>query len=262
MSEEAHIVFEESGAVARVRLNRPERRNALTRAMLERLAEVFAGLGRRRDLRAVILSGAGREAFCAGTDIAELETLDEAAARRASVRGQAACEAIEMCGLPVIAAIGGVAAGGGFELALACHLRVASSRARFSLPETKLGMIPAYCATQRLARTLGHGRALALMLAGESLTAEEALRAGLLNRVVEPERVLGEAEALARSINDESAPLAVRACLEAVTRGARLPLEEGLALEAELFSRLFGTEDVREGTRAFLEKRAPVFRGR
>lgn len=271
--EEAHIVIEnivvenvvveQAGAeIARVLLNRPARRNALTREMLERLAELFAGFGARPRLRAVILSGAGGGAFSAGTDIAELAKLDNEEARRASERGQRVCAAIESCGVPVIAAVDGVAAGGGFELVLACHLRVASARARFTLPETRLGMIPAYGGTQRLARVVGEARALAAMLAGESLTAAEALRLGVVNRVVEPAEVADAAEAMARAIIRESAPLAVRACLEAVTRGLHLPLAEGLALETELFGRLFSTADVREGTRAFLEKRAPVFDGR
>jgi enoyl-CoA hydratase len=255
------VVVEDRGAILFVRLERPRKRNALTRVMLERLREIFAGLGGREGLRAVILTAAGEEAFCAGTDIGELQSLDEAGAKRAAERGQEACDAIELCGVPVIAALNGIAAGGGCELALACHLRVAVRRAAFSLPEVRLGVIPAYGGTQRLARATGASRALASMLAGEEIGAEEALRLGLVNRVVEPDRLLAEAEALARSIIETAAPLAVRACLEAVTRGARLPLDEGLRLEAELFSRLFSTEDVREGTRAFLEKRKPSFKG-
>ncbi|HEX8475961.1 MAG TPA: enoyl-CoA hydratase-related protein [Pyrinomonadaceae bacterium] len=262
MTTETAIIFEQRGGLAYVCLNRPEKRNALTREMLERLATLFAEIDARQDLRAVILTGAGTEAFSAGTDIAELAALDgEAAARRASERGQRVCELVEMCRVPVIAAVRGMALGGGCELALACHLRVASDDALFRLPETKLGMIPAYGGTQRLARAVGTGRALASMLAGESITADEALRAGLVNRVVASAEVLAEAEAFAAAVAAQ-APLAVRACLEAVTRGARLPLDEGLALEAELFSRLFSTEDVREGTRAFLEKRPPVFQGK
>jgi enoyl-CoA hydratase len=255
------IIFEEREALALVRLNRPDKRNALTGAMLERLAELFAGLEERHDLRAVIITGAGHKAFSAGTDIAELASLDVEGARRAAKRGQDVCDRIERCAVPVIAAVNGVAAGGGCELALACHLRIASESAAFSLPETKLGMIPAYGGTQRLARIAGIGRALGLMLAGESLSAEEALRIGLVNRVAKPAHLLAEAEALAREVA-ALAPLAIRACLQAVTRGLSLPLEEGLELEAELFSSLFATEDMREGTRAFLEKRTPVFKGR
>jgi enoyl-CoA hydratase len=211
-------------------------------------------------LRAVVLTGAG-EAFCAGTDIGDLAGLDEAGALETARRGQRACEAIELCGVPVVAAVNGAAVGGGCELALACHLRVAARNATFSLPEVKLGALPAYGGTQRLARAVGRGRALAAMLAGDALTADEAFRLGLVNRVVEPDRLIDEAQSLA-SLVAEQAPLAVRACLEAVTRGTRLPLEAGLELEAELFSRLFSTEDVREGTRAFLEKRQPRFKGK
>lgn len=255
------LSYEERGPVAYVRLARPSKRNALTGAMLERLGEIFAGLAARRDLRAVILGGDGRN-FCAGTDISELEGLDEAGALRKVALGQEVCESIEMCGTPVIAVVQGVAAGGGCELALACHLRVAARGARFSLPETTLGVIPAYGGTQRLARSAGTARALAAMLADESIGADEALRLGLVNRVVEEENLLTEAESLARAIIDTAAPLAARACLEAVTRGTRLSLEDGLKLEAELFAQLFSTEDVREGTRAFLEKRRPDFKGK
>ncbi|HEY0078425.1 MAG TPA: enoyl-CoA hydratase-related protein [Pyrinomonadaceae bacterium] len=260
-AEESFVILEEHDRVARVVLNRPEKRNALTRSMLERLEEIFRSLGERAELRAVILTGAGREAFSAGTDIAELEGLDEEGARRASERGQRVCEAIELCAVPVIAAINGAATGGGCELALASHLRVASADARFTLPETRLGMIPAYGGTQRLSRTVGEARALAVMLAGDGIKAEEALRLGLVNRVVAPEEALAEAERLAAEISN-LAPLAIRACLHAVTRGTRLPLEDGLALEARLFSSLFSTADVREGTRAFLEKREPRFKGK
>jgi enoyl-CoA hydratase len=256
------IIIEERGAgLVCVRLNRAAKLNALTRAMLKRLAEIFHSFHDRADLRAVVLTGTGQAAFSAGTDISELDTLDEAGALQAARRGQETCEAIELCPVPVIAAVNGVAAGGGCELALACHLRLAATHATFSLPELKLGMIPAYGGTQRLARAVGHGRALAAMLAGENLTAGEALRLGLVNRVVTAEQLSVEAETLAATLSTV-APLAVRACLSAVTRGARLSLPEGLALEAELFANLFSTEDVREGTRAFLEKRAPVFRGR
>jgi enoyl-CoA hydratase len=255
------IVVEERGALLFVRLERHARRNALTRAMLERLGEIFIAVAARRDLRAVILSGAGRD-FCAGTDVRELEGMDEAGALDKARRGQEVCDLIELCGTPVIAAVQGAAAGGGCELALACHLRVAARGARFGLPEARLGLLPAYGGTRRLARSVGSGRALAAMIAGEELGAEEALRLGLVNRVVEEDRLSAEAESLANSIADAAAPLAARACLEAVTRGARLSFEEALRLEAELFASLFATADVREGTRAFLEKRKPSFRGK
>ncbi|MBV9960314.1 MAG: enoyl-CoA hydratase/isomerase family protein [Acidobacteria bacterium] len=255
------ISIEKREAVTVIYLDRPEKLNALSREMLDELGEVFTRLKADTDVRALILTGAGERAFCAGTDIRELMSLDEAGALEAARRGQRVCELIEESPVPVIAAVRGVAAGGGCELALACHLRVASHDAVLSLPETKLGLIPAYGGTQRLARLVGEGRALELMLASHQLFAPEALRFGLVNRITEGARLLDEALALAREIA-MLAPLAIRACLAAVTRGLSLPLDEGLALEAELFSQLFATADVREGTRAFLEKRAPVFRGR
>lgn len=255
------IVYEARDAVAIVRLNRPERMNALSAEMLDELSLLFERVGVDEDVRAVILTGTGHRAFSAGTDIGELQHLDVEGAERASLRGQRVCESVEGCAVPVIAAVNGIAAGGGFELALSCHIRLASESATFSLPETKLGMLPAYGGTQRTARLIGTSRALELMLTGQQLSAERALGYGLINRVVEPARLLDEAHALARTISG-LAPLAIRACLKAVTRGINLPLDEGLELEAELFSSLFETEDVREGTRAFLEKRPPVFKGR
>jgi enoyl-CoA hydratase len=255
------VIFETRDAIAFVRLNHPEKLNALSREMLLELGVAFRRIEGLKEIRAVILSGVGERAFSAGTDIKELATIDEKDALEASRRGQEICNLIERCNVPVIAAVNGVAAGGGCELALACHLRVAASDASFSLPETKLGMIPAYGGTQRLARAIGEGRAFEMMLTGMSINAREALRIGLVNRVAEAAHLMDEAESLAREIA-ELAPLAIRACLEAVTRGQALPLAEGLKLEAELFSKLFATEDVREGTRAFLEKRAPVFQGK
>lgn len=258
---ERDVGYGERDAVALVTLDRSERRNALTAAMLERLAEIFASVRGRRDLRAVVLAGEGAH-FCSGSDIAELQTLEADGARARSVRGQAVCDAIESCGVPVVAAVRGAAAGGGCELALACHLRVADEDAFFSLPETGLGLIPGYGGTQRLPRATGSTAALSLMLlAGERIRARDALRLGLVNAVVPPGQARARAAELARRIAEEAAPLAVRACLEAVTAGARLPLADGLALETELFARLFSTADAREGPRAFLEKRRPIFKG-
>jgi enoyl-CoA hydratase len=254
------IISEGSDSVAIIRLNRPEKRNALSREMIAALAEIFRSIDDQTDPRAVILTGAGN-AFCAGTDISELTELDNEHAREVSERGQALCNQIESCVVPVIAAINGVAAGGGCELALACHLRIAASDAQFSLPETKLGVIPAYGGTQRLPREIGEGRAVEMMLTGRTMSAAEALEFGLVNNVVPPAELLAAAESLAQEIA-QLAPLAIRACLQAVTRGTELPLAEGLALEAKLFATLFASEDVREGTSAFLEKRSPVFKGK
>ncbi|MDT4898340.1 MAG: enoyl-CoA hydratase [Acidobacteriota bacterium] len=255
------VTFELQDSIAVVRLERPEKLNALTREMLFDLGEVFGRIEGERDVRAVILTGAGDRAFCAGTDISELAAMDVNEARQAARRGQDVCERIERYAVPVIAAVNGLAAGGGFELALACHIRIASSHARFSVPEASLGIIPGYGGTQRLARATGNGRALEMMLTGAEVSAEEALRVGLVNCVIAPAALLSAAETLAREIAS-LAPLAIRACLKAVTQGLTLSLAEGLELEAQLFSSLFATEDMREGTRAFLKKRAPVFQGK
>jgi enoyl-CoA hydratase len=254
------ILQERRESIAIIRLNRPEKFNALSREMILALSDIFTDLKSQPELRATILTSTGDKAFCAGTDITELAELDEDRAREISERGQALCNQIESCGVPVIAAINGIAAGGGCELALACHIRVASSNAQFSLPETKLGIIPAYGGTQRLAREIGNGRALEMMLTGRTLDAEEALQFGLINHIAPAGELLLQAESLAQEIS-KLAPLAIRACLEAVIQGNELPLAEGLALEAKLFAGLFATDDVCEGTRAFLEKRSPVFKG-
>ncbi len=255
------VLFELRDAMALVRLNRADKLNALSRSMLDELDEAFKRIEDEPEVRVALLTGADERAFCAGTDISELALLDEDGARDAARRGQEVCARIEYCRVPVIAAVGGLAAGGGCELALACHIRIASTGAQFSLPETKLGVVPAYGGTQRLARVIGTGRALEMMLTGMSVSAEDARHMGLVNRVTSPEQLFIEAESLAHEIAS-LAPLAIRACLRAVTRGMEMTLDEGLKLEAELFGRLFSTEDMREGTRAFLEKRAPVFKGK
>lgn len=244
-----------------VRLNRPDKFNALSREMIFTLTSIFTKIENEPDLRAVILTGVGDKAFCAGTDITELASLDEARAQEVSSRGQLLCNQIENCRVPVIAAVNGLATGGGCELALACHLRIATPAARFSLPETKLGVIPAYGGTQRLAREIGNGRALEMMLTGRTVNADEALQFGLVNQIAPPSELTAAATSLATEIA-ALAPLAMRACLEAVNRGTELSLEDGLALEAKLFASLFATDDVREGTSAFLEKRTPVFKGK
>ena len=253
------ILLERREAIAIIRLNRPEKRNALSRAMLEELRIAFEQFENEQNLTTVILTASG-DAFCAGTDIAELADLDQDEARATSERGQSVCNQIENCSVPVIGAINGIAAGGGCELALACHLRIVSPDARFTLPETRLGVIPAYGGTHRLPREIGYSRALEVMLTGGEITAQRALEFGLVNRIADTD-VLVAAELLAKDLS-KLAPLAIRGCLQAVMRGLELPLAEGLALESEIFASLFDTQDVREGTRAFLEKRTPVFKGR
>jgi enoyl-CoA hydratase len=254
------ITTERKDAVEIIRLNRPEKFNALSREMIVYLSDIFTKLADDSELRAVILTGTGDQAFCAGTDINELTQLEPADAAKVSERGQSLCNQIENFPVPVIAAIDGIAAGGGCELALACHIRIASATAQFSLPETKLGIIPAYGGTQRLKREVGNGRALEMMLTGKTVGADEALQIGLVNRVTSADNLLAAAKSLAGEIAG-LAPLAIRACLKAITLGSELALPDGLALETELFAALFATEDMREGTRAFLEKRQPVFKG-
>ena len=258
--DSSFVEVERRDSFAIARLNRAESRNALSSEMILALSEIFTSLRSQPEQRAIILTGVGDQAFCAGTDIKELTELNKDRARQVSERGQELCNQIENCGVPVIAAVNGIAAGGGCELALACHMRIASANAQFSLPETKLGIIPAYGGTQRLPREIGQGRAFEMMLTGKTIGAEEALQFGFINNIAAAGELLATAESLARAIS-RLAPLAIRACLEAVIRGAELPLAEGLALEAKLFAGLFASEDAREGTRAFLEKRPPVFKG-
>jgi enoyl-CoA hydratase len=247
--------------LARVTLSRPAKLNALNRATLEELSRVFGHLRGLEGLRAVILTGAGEKAFAAGADIAEIAALDPLAARGFSQAGNDLFRLIELFPVPVVCAINGFALGGGCELAMACTLRLASENAHLGQPEVKLGLIPGYGGTQRLARLIGRGPALEMLLAGDPISAAEALRLGLVNHVVPQAELLPAAEALARKIA-ANAPRAVEFCLEAVRRGLDMGLEEGLALEANLFALSCSTEDMKEGTRAFLEKRAPRFHGR
>jgi enoyl-CoA hydratase len=209
----------------------------------------------------LVVTGAGEKAFVAGADIAELAALDALSGRETSRRGQRIFRELELCPKPVIAAVNGFALGGGCELALACHMRIASDNAQFGLPEVGLGVIPGYGGTQRLARLVGRGRALEMVLTGRRVGAEEALRMGLVNRVVPLASLLDEARALAAAIL-ANGPVAVRAALEAVQRGLDVPLEAGLELEANIFGVVCATEDMREGLRAFLEKRKPAFQNR
>jgi enoyl-CoA hydratase len=208
----------------------------------------------------VIVTGAGSKAFVAGADINELTEQGATGGRARSVLGQRVFRRLEQCGKPVIAAVNGFALGGGCELAMACHLRVASEQAKFGQPEVKLGIAPGYGGTVRLPRLIGRARALELLLTGEMIDAQEALRIGLINRVVPADRLLSEAEALLRSIL-ANGPLAVRACLEAVDAGLEMTMDQALLFEANYFGLLSSTQDMREGTKAFVEKRKPVFRG-
>jgi enoyl-CoA hydratase len=256
-----NLLFEVSDKIARITFNRANVLNALNRKTMDELGDCLKKVRADDDIRVLILTGAGDKAFVAGADINELSQQTPVNGREFTLYGQEIFHRLETLGKPVIAAINGFALGGGCELALACTLRVAARNAKLGQPETKLGIIPGYGGTQRLARLCGKGVAHELILTGEMISAEEALRVGLVNRVVEPGELLATAEAIAKKII-ANAPLAVKYALEAVERGMEMPQEEGLYLEATLFGLICATQDMREGTRAFLEKRSPKFEGR
>jgi enoyl-CoA hydratase len=255
------LLLERDGPVAVVTLNRPRALNALNAALMAELDELVGGIAGERDVRALVITGAGDRAFAAGADISELAALDPVAGRHFAERGQAIFRALERLGKPSIAAVNGFALGGGCELAMACTLRIAADTAQFGQPEIDLGLIPGFGGTQRLVRLVGRGRALALLLGGHRIGAEEAERIGLVTRVVPAHALREEALALARTLAAKP-PLAVRYILDAVHDGADLPLAQATELEAGLFGTAAGTADMREGTRAFLEKRKPVFEGK
>ena len=254
------LTFAVADRVATITVNRPDRLNALSDATIAELGRAIDEARARDDVAGVILTGAGR-AFVAGADIAELSTQSSARAKLRSRRGQEIFRRFETSPKPTIAAVNGFALGGGCELAMCCHVRVASEQAKFWQPEVKLGIVPGYGGTQRLPRLVGKGRALQLLLTGEMIDAQEAYRIGLVNRVVPAAELLPAAEAMLRQML-ANAPLALALCAEAVDRGLSMGLEEALVFEANQFGLLASTEDVGEGMRAFLEKRAPAFQGR
>lgn len=246
------------GNIATVTLDRPKVLNALNRQLFDELEAVFNELTANDAVRVILLTGGGERAFAAGTDITELAATNAASGERLALRGQAVFRLIETCGKPVIACVNGFALGGGCELALACTLRIASDTARLGQPEVKLGLVPGYGGTQRLPRLVGPSKALRMLLTGEMVGAEEALRIGLVDQVVAAADLLATARVLAGAMAVQ-APLAVAGCLEAVHRGAGLSLDEGLALEASIFGRLSESADKHEGVAAFLAKRTPVW---
>ncbi|MGH7571244.1 MAG: enoyl-CoA hydratase/isomerase family protein [Gemmatimonadota bacterium] len=247
--------------IATVTVNRPDKLNALNSAIERELQDVFLRLRDDDEVGGVIVTGAGEKAFVAGADIGELSGLGATQGKEFAFQGQTTFTRIAHCPKPVVAAVNGYALGGGCELAIACHLRVASENARFGLPEVTLGLIPGHGGTQRLARIVGLGRALEMVLTGRQVKAAEALAWGLVNAVFPPEGLLEGARGFLGQILGK-APLAVQYALEATLRGADIDLDDGLYLEATLFGMACGTEDMREGTKAFLEKRKAEFRGR
>jgi enoyl-CoA hydratase len=254
------LLLEVADRVAVVTVNRPEKLNALNEAAKRELAEVFRFLRTDASVDAVIVTGAGEKAFVAGTDIRELQPLDRDGATKFAAGGQEVFDLVEGLGKPVIAAVNGFALGGGCELALACHIRVAADSAKFGQPEVSLGVIPGYGGTQRLPRAVGRARAMEMILTGGMIDAAEALRIGLVNAVVPKGEVMQAARAMASLITSKSQP-AVRLALKAVLLSQDTALADGLQREAELFGDACDTEDFREGVAAFLGKRAPAFRG-
>jgi len=253
-----NLLIERNAAVTVLKVNRPEVLNALNRETLSEIEEAARAFVADAEQRALIVTGAGDKSFISGADINELAVLGPAAAEDISRFGQRVFDVLERSPKPVIAAINGYAFGGGCELALACHMRLAGDNAVMGLPEVSLGIIPGYGGTQRLPRLIGAGRALELILSAGRVKADEAFRLGLVNRVVPKEQLLDEAMKLAQAIV-KNGPLAVAAVLEAVNRGLQLPLDQGLRLESGLFGILAASEDMHEGLNAFLEKRPPRF---
>ncbi len=255
-----NLLYEKKDQIGYITFNRPKLLNALNRKTMEELGELLSQAREDAEVRALILTGAGEKAFVAGADINELAQRTPVDGKEFSIFGQGVFHMLETLGKPSIAAINGYALGGGCELALACTIRLASRTAKLGQPEVKLGIIPGYGGSQRLARLCGKGVAHELVLTGEMISADEALRIGLVNHVYEPAELMLAAEALGKKII-ANAPLAVRYAMEAIEHGMEMPQEEGLFLEATLFGLCCATEDMREGTRAFLEKRPAQFKG-
>ena len=256
-----NVLYEKKGGIAYVTLNRPKVLNALNRRTWEELRATFEDARDDAEVRGVILTGAGDKAFIAGADIGELAHVTAVEAQMSSTYGQAVLDLIENLGKPVIAAVNGFALGGGCETAMACTIRVASEHAKFGQPEVTLGLIPGGGGTQRLPRLIGKGRALQLILSGAMISAQEAYRVGLVNEVVPAAELIARAEAILKEIFANAA-LAIKFSLEAVNKGLETSQAEGLSLEASLFGLCAGTDDKKEGTQAFLQKRAPQFQGR
>jgi enoyl-CoA hydratase len=261
MAQLSNVLYETKGSIAYVTLNRPKVLNALSQGAWADLKAAFEQARDDAAVLGVILTGAGDKAFIAGEDISELAQATSVDAEKSSRSGQAVLDLIENLGKPVIAAINGFALGGGCETAMACTIRVAAEHAKFGQPEVKLGIPPGAGGTQRLPRLVGKGRALQMILSGEMIGAQEACRIGLVNEVVAAEQLIARCEAILKQIL-ANAPIAVRFALEAVNRGMETSLAAGLVLEASVFAICAGTDDKREGTAAFLEKRAPRFQGR
>jgi enoyl-CoA hydratase len=256
-----NLLLKKSDGIGWITINRPDKLNAMNVETIGELKAAFGEFEADAGVRAVILTGSGEKAFVAGADISEFARLNAELGRHFSREGQALTRSIENFPKPVVAAINGFALGGGTEIALACHIRLASENAKLGQPEVKLGIIPGYGGTQRLARLVGKGKAMEMILTGRMVEAKEAAEIGLVNKVVPAAELPTAAEALAKEAI-KNGPLAIACSIEAINRGLDLTLDEGLELEAEIFGRTCATEDFKEGAKAFLEKRKPDFRGR
>lgn len=244
-----------------VTVNRPDKLNALNNETIAELEQVMQELNKEKSVRCIILTGAGEKAFVAGADISQVADLNETSGKEFALRGQNVFRHIELMHKPVIAAVNGFALGGGCELAMACHVRIASTKAKFGQPEINLGIIPGYGGTQRFPRLIGLSNALYLLLTGEMIDAARAYQLGLVSEVLEAEKLMERAEALA-SLLAGKAPLAARYILQAVYRGADTDMDKALNIEANCFGKVCATDDMQEGTAAFLEKRKPEFKGK
>jgi enoyl-CoA hydratase len=256
-----NITYEVKGSIAYITMNRPKVMNALNRRTVEELNAAFHAAKEDATVKGIILTGTGEKAFIAGADIAELSAIDADKAGEFSAKGQEVLSFIETLGKPVIAAVNGFALGGGCETAMACTIRIAAENAKFGQPEVKLGIIPGYGGTQRLPRLVGKGRALQLILTGDLIGAQDAHRIGLVDEVVPGADLMPRCEAILKQIN-ANAPIAIRYAIDAVNKGVDTDLTSGLTLEAKYFALAAATEDKKEGTSAFVQKRAPQFQGK
>lgn len=256
-----NLHIEDKDTIRVITVNRPEKMNALNVDTVAELSEAFNQIGENKKIQAVVITGAGEKSFVAGADIAEIKELNEKSGEDFSRNGSKVFRLIEKMRIPVIAAVNGFALGGGCELAMACHLRIASSKAKFGQPEINLGIIPGYGGTQRLPRLVGRTNALFYLLSGEMIDAQKALKLGLVNEVVEPERLMVRAEEIAKLMAGK-APLASAFILQAVDQGINDNIDTALEIESAHFGKICGTDDMKEGTKAFMEKRKPAFKGK
>lgn len=255
------VLFEKRDKIGYVTINRPKALNALNATTVDAIQQVFSQIKEDPEVQAVIVMGSGDRSFVAGADINELAVLNPLEGKKLTTKGQRVFRYIELLGKPVVAAINGFALGGGLEIAMACHIRVASDKARFGQPEINLGLIPGYGGTQRLPRMISKGQAIEMILTGEAIDAAEAYRIGLVNKVVSPDQLIPAAEKIIRTILSKG-PIAVKSALEAIISGLEMGLDEGMDMESNLFGLICATEDKKEGTKAFLEKRPAQFTGK